>query len=68
MLIISPLRKSAFTGDELKMRQLPEGLVIYSVGPNRIDDGGQVERIAGKDVQDIGFRLWNPEKRGQPAK
>ena len=57
-----------FTGDELKMRQLPEGLVIYSVGPNRIDDGGQVERIAGKDVQDIGFRLWNPEKRGQPAK
>jgi len=57
-----------FTGHELRMRQLPDGLVVYSVGSNRVDDGGQVERIGGKDTLDIGFRLWNPEKRGQPSK
>jgi len=32
-----------FTGDRLRVKKLPEGWLIYSVGTNRKDDGGQID-------------------------
>lgn len=45
----------------LRMRKTEEGLTIYSVGANGVDDGGLPEVL--KTKLDIGFRLFNPEKR-----
>jgi hypothetical protein len=56
-----------FSGQLLKYRHPDDGVVIYSVGPDRVDDGGEVE---GPDPpqpgQDVGCRLWNPKQRRQP--
>jgi hypothetical protein len=45
----------------LRMRKTQEGLTIYSVGVNRVDDGGIPEVLNLK--LDLGFRLFHPEKR-----
>jgi hypothetical protein len=34
-----------FTGKELKYRQLEKGYLLYSVGPNMKDDGGEGDDI-----------------------
>jgi hypothetical protein len=64
-----------FDGRPLKCRRLADGFVIYAVGPDGIDDGGNVKNSAippDKVVSptggtDIGFRLWDPAYRGLPA-
>jgi hypothetical protein len=33
-----------FDGQPLRVRKLPQGWLIYSVGPNRIDDGGVLDQ------------------------
>jgi hypothetical protein len=55
-----------FDGKPLRYRRLKDGLVIYSVGPDTVDNGGNLdrERPALPGV-DIGFRLWDPDKRRQ---
>jgi len=54
-----------FTNKPLLLKALPDGLVIYSVGPNGIDDGGSIARTAvNEPTLDVGFRLWNPAQRG----
>ena len=40
-------RRDPYSGADLIVRVLPKGLLVYSVGSNRSDDGGQVE--TGKD-------------------
>jgi hypothetical protein len=53
-----------FDGQPLRYRHLADGVVIYSVGLDRIDDGGNIERIKFNEPgTDIGFQLWNPERR-----
>jgi hypothetical protein len=56
-----------FDGRPFRLRALPDGIVIYSVGLDRIDDGGRLDR---KDAEaantDIGFQLWNADRRGAP--
>jgi len=44
----------------LRYKILPEGVVVYSIGNNRKDDGGAVETMR----DDIGYRLWNKNLRG----
>ena len=42
--------------------------VSPSVGPDKIDDGGQIRRDASRiRAGDIGFELWLPKFRGIPA-
>jgi hypothetical protein len=54
-----------FTSKPLFLKALPDGLVIYSVGPNGIDDGGSIARtVVNEPTLDVGFRLWNPAQRG----
>src|SRR5262249_4859609 len=46
-----------FNGNPLRFRRLPDGLVIYSVGADRKDNGGNLSREIDEGV-DIGIRLW----------
>ncbi|MFT3883543.1 MAG: hypothetical protein QM703_28310 [Gemmatales bacterium] len=51
------------TGKPLFLKALPDGLVIYSVGRDQKDDGGEV--LPGESpARDVGYRLWNPAQRG----
>ena len=42
-----------------------DGIVIYSVGPNLVDDQGNLGTGVGRN-EDIGCRLWNVAERGRP--
>jgi hypothetical protein len=53
----------------LRLKRLPDGLVIYSVGPDGKDDGGTLNRQ--KPIEpgsDIGLRLWDVPARRQPPR
>jgi len=52
-----------FTGKPLILKTLPDGLIIYSVGYNCIDDGGKIFPTDKQYTGDIGYRLWDPRQR-----
>jgi hypothetical protein len=52
-----------FTGKPLLMMQQADGITIYSVGTNGIDQQGTVFPVDKQYENDIGYRLWNPDKR-----
>lgn len=55
-----------FDGQPLRLRRLDDGLVIYSVGPDRADDAGKLDRKGpGAAGTDFGFQLWDAERRRQ---
>ena len=55
------------TGLPLKLKRLPEGLMIYGVGGDGHDHGGNVGAQAFDATRiDRGVRLWDVEKRRQP--
>jgi hypothetical protein len=53
-----------FSGKPLLYRLLPDGVVIYSVGANGVDDQGDVLETSGSP-KDRGTRFFNPELRGK---
>ena len=54
-------------GQPLRFRANEDGIVVYSIGENGADDGGQVQRKSATEApDDIGFRLWNPVRRRLP--
>jgi len=57
-----------FDGQPLRFTRRKGGIVIYSVGYDLHDDGGNVDRIRPLDPgSDIGFRLWDaPQRRQAP--
>jgi len=56
-----------YDGKPLRLKRVKDGLVIYSVGPNGAENGGNGRRMnqtpKGKD---IAFRMWDVGKRRQP--
>ena len=59
--------RDPFASAPLQCLQLPDGFSVSSVGPNRNDDGGDLDsNHPGTPGLDTGFRLWNPDKRRQP--
>jgi hypothetical protein len=59
--------KDPYDGNSFRYRILEDGVVIYSVGPNGVDDGGNLSINPQKDdATDYGFRLWNLEERRKP--
>jgi hypothetical protein len=57
-----------FDGQPLRLRRLEDGLVIYSVGPDRKDDGGTLTRQNPyQEGTDVGFRMWDADRRGRAA-
>jgi hypothetical protein len=58
--IISEIPQDPFTSSELLYRQLPKGYIVYSVGPDLVDDGGKEEPASSKarnDTYDITFTV-----------
>ncbi len=54
-----------FDGRPLRLRRLADGIVVYSVGPDRADDGGKLDRQNPETANtDIGFQLWAADRRG----
>lgn len=56
-----------YDGKLLRYKRTQSGAVVYSVGPNKTDDGGTLNRnnpMAGNI--DYGFELWLPALRGAP--
>ena len=63
---LSKIPIDPFDGRPLRFRRLKDGVIIYTVGEDQKDDGGQRIRIkAGGPDADIGFQLWDPERRRQ---
>jgi hypothetical protein len=66
--------RDPFEGKSLQIRRLQSpsmsGVVVYSVGPDGIYDGGSLERTNQQTTAaDIGFRLWDVKDRHQqPSK
>jgi hypothetical protein len=58
-----------YDGKPLRIRALPDGVVVYSIGPDGTDDGGHIDRDnpAGKGT-DLGYRLWDVKHRRQPPR
>jgi hypothetical protein len=50
----------------LRYRRLDDGVVIYALGVSGIDHGGRLDRKnLNSPAANLGFRLWDPEKRRQ---
>ena len=56
-----------FDGKPLRFAETPEGVIIYSVGPDLQDNEGNLDPVALKPGTDLGFRLWDPDLRRRPA-
>jgi hypothetical protein len=56
-----------YDGKPLRYRRLGDGVVVYSVGEDRADDGGVLDRRnPTRPGADLGYRLWDAERRRQP--
>jgi hypothetical protein len=61
---IAEIPQDPFDGKPLRMARLTDGMIIYSVGHDRADDGGNLIRNSGpKPGTDLGFRLYDPHCR-----
>jgi hypothetical protein len=54
-----------FDGEPLRYRRFAEGVVVYSVGEDGRDDGGQVRPEELAQPKDVGWRLWDVKHRRQ---
>jgi hypothetical protein len=64
--ILAAIPLDPFDGQPLRYKRLEVGAVVYSVGRNLRDDGGNLAEKEYGVPLDLGTRLWNPELRGLP--
>ncbi len=58
-----------YDGKPLRYRRVKGGVVIYSVGHDVVDDGGNLDRDHPTSPGvDFGFRLWDASQRRQPPR
>lgn len=57
-----------YGGRPLRLARREGRLVIYSVGVDRQDNGGNIAKNPSEKGADIGFRLWDADKRRQPPR
>jgi hypothetical protein len=58
-----------YDGEPLRLVRLADGIVIYSLGPEAEDQGGKLNRkMRGMPGSNIGFQLWDADKRGQAGR
>ena len=53
-------------GQPIKFARTADGLIVYSVGQNGIDDGGKLDKDKTGVSLDLGFKLWDVAARRQP--
>lgn len=54
-----------FDGKPLRFKSDAEGIVVYSVSENRMDDGGEIQSPTGRNL-DVGFKLLKAKAVNQP--
>jgi hypothetical protein len=52
-----------YDGQPLRFRRTEDGVAVYCVGPDKVDDGGNLAYGTPEPGQDVGFRLWDPKHR-----
>ena len=57
----------SFSGQPLRFTQKGATFVVYSIGENRVDDGGTVGGTGRNRGPDLGFVLHDPTQRRQPG-
>jgi hypothetical protein len=58
-----------FNVKPLRLRRLPDGVAIYSIGPDQTDNAGNLHRRDSFEPgTDVGFRLWDVAQRRQPPR
>ena len=58
-----------YDGRPLRYRKDGEGIIIYAIWKDRQDDGGDRAKLnTYQDGTDVGFRLWDVDKRRQERK
>jgi hypothetical protein len=56
-----------YSQEPLRFRHTADGLMVYSVGPDRIDNDGRFDpRNLDAPGTNFTFRLWDPSHRRQP--
>lgn len=62
--------RDPYSGRPLLLRRTANGLIVYSVGKDRKDDGGQIRSDPGSPFKawtnDVGLQLWDVAARRQP--
>ncbi|MCH7813001.1 MAG: hypothetical protein IID40_03170 [Planctomycetes bacterium] len=55
-----------FDEQPLRYTRTPDGVTVYSIGPDGVDDGGNVTQDPKnrRILPDVGFRLIDPDRRG----
>jgi hypothetical protein len=57
-----------FDGEALRFQVYDDSVIIYSVGPDGVDDGGKIDDPNPNACTDIGIRVWNVGQRGLPPR
>jgi hypothetical protein len=66
-LWIAAVPADPYDGKPLRYRRLEDGVVVYSVGRDREDNGGTLDRADRiRPGTDLGYRLWDVKHRRQP--
>ena len=67
--LIASVPLDPYDGKALRFKPVADGVIVYSVGPDRTDNGGNIDRTKPTSVgTDLGFQLWDVKHRRQPAK
>jgi hypothetical protein len=66
--IFSEIPTDPFTGKSVLFKRTETGAVVYSVGSDGVDDGGETLDPKMPPGTDVGFRLYDPAHRRLPAK
>lgn len=58
-----------YDGRPLRFRRLQDSVLVYSVGPDGVDNGGAIARpfVPSQQDTDLGVQLWDVAHRRQPA-
>lgn len=67
-LYVTKVPLDPFDGQPLRYRRIANGVVVYSVGADRVDDGGNLTANPFVKGTDWGHRLWDVAWRRQPPR
>jgi len=59
---LSTIPADPFDGAPLRYHLTPDAAIIYSIGPDRVDDGGDIDNTDSHHPKDCGVRLTYPLK------
>ena len=68
--LLARVPEDPFDGNPLRLRHFADGIVVYAVGPKKNYDGtdwDDFDNLDSKSREGTEFRLWNPDRRHQPA-